>query len=186
MYKMPFDRAGCLNNLGGFGSCGSNYNRINDAKLLKRELHFTETLLDTINRECASGFNNYGYGGGNCGFNDCGFGGCGPAPCGPGGFGGGFGGGCGFGGGFGGPFNGGAGVEVEGWGYGPQPFQGGFGGGYFDKDDDKKKEKKKDKKDDPCNPFCKPCYKPVCNNPKEKVCKCKECKRASRKIYEDY
>lgn len=88
---MPFDRAGFLNSFGGFGnhdSCSNNesHKKSNDAKLLKKELHYVETYIksrDTSkdkfsNRSCND---NYGFGGSS---------GCGAA------FGGGFGrfGGC--------------------------------------------------------------------------------------------
>ncbi|BCS83474.1 putative pre-mRNA-splicing factor ATP-dependent RNA helicase PRP2 [Cotonvirus japonicus] len=180
---MPYDRAGYLNNFGGYGNCGSAYNRINDAKLMKRELHLTETYLDTINRECANNFNNYGFGGSNSGFNDFG---CG-VPCGP------IGGGCG-------PIGGGCGFDIVppcpptppfpvcgGGGFGPGFSGPGCGGGFYDNDRKEKKEKKekKHKNNDPCNPFCKPCYKPKCNDPTEEICECKNCVRSYNKIYND-
>ncbi|AUV58725.1 hypothetical protein, partial [Bandra megavirus] len=100
---MPYDRAGFFNDCGAFGSggssCGSNYGRVNDAKLMKKELHYVETFAKAHNEEFNNNFNNNyfnnGYGcnnggfyGGGCGpCNDgwIGGGGCGPCapPCPP-------------------------------------------------------------------------------------------------------
>lgn len=180
---MPCDRAGYLNGCGEYGTrggCDSGYgfNRVNDARLLKKELHYVETYFDTHNEECADSRDNcfydgYGGGCGGCGYDNCG--GCG--------FNGGrgFGGGCGFRGFDGGCGFGGRGFN-DGFGYSPcDKFEWKRGG---DDKCDKKKKKKKEKVDDsPCNPFCKPCYKPVCNKAcSNDKCDCKNCERAYKKI----
>lgn len=215
---MPFDRAGYLNNFGGYGNYGrfnqgAACGRINDCRLLKKELHYVETYAKNYNADCGafnnSGcYDNCGYGYGGRGFNDCGFGpgcevGCGSGrgfdgPC--GGFDGpcgGFGGPCGSPCGLVGPFDG--------------PYRRQIDGDFDDHDEGKKHKKNKNKDDKPCNPFCKPCKKrePSCEPfcvprcgpcgpyqefgckeikrecpvPHETSCGCNNCAKSLKKIY---
>lgn len=143
---MPYDRAGYLNSCGGCGSQGRLSNgfangRINDSKLLKKELHYVETFVDNHNEECNRAYNDsccdnfnsgcYGSGDSCGGYGGCGgFGGCGEIG-GYGGYGGcgEFGGGCGEIGGGCGEIGGGCG-EIGGYGgYGGCGEINGCGGG---------------------------------------------------------
>ena len=213
MYKMC-DRAGVISlikgNHGGYGNhCRNNYdsayNRVNDAKLLKKELHYVETYLKTHDEECDrrskdNCYDSYGDWNKYHNFDRCGYDGCGYDGC-FGGWGRPF-----YGGGCDKPFyDGGCGKPFYGGGCG-KPFYGGGCGKYdkydkhdkYDKDwkdddwkckkdkydDDDKDYKKHD--DKPCNSFCKPCYKPICNNPCKKICDCNNCKRSYDKIYRSH
>ena len=68
--------------------CGNAaFNRMNGSKLLKKELHYVETVMDNFNDEfCGgndyAGYNNYGNCYNNFGGNECGPCG-GPVGCGP-------------------------------------------------------------------------------------------------------
>ena len=165
------DRAGYLNNYGGYGGCnqyngGSSRGRFNDSQLLKKELHYVETYAKNTNSEydnnfCDSSNCNYGYGGNNCGFG----GGCGPSFVGcPPSFGCAPDFNCGF--------NGGCPVNMSSFGCG----NGGFNEGGCEKDSYKEND------DGPCNPFCQPCHKPVCNEPSLDYCGCDVCNRSKKYI----
>ena len=176
------DRAGVLSflkgNCGGYGSRhGNNYNsghnRVTDAKLVKKELHYVETYAkvhdeEHDNRHHNSFNDSHGYGcGGRDGFGRDGYGydGCGRD-----------------------------GYGYDGYGYDgfgrdgcDRPFYNKHYKYDNDCDSDRKKDKKdkKDKKHDdkPCNNFCQPCHKPVCYKPYNKDCKCHICVKSYNKIY---
>src|ERR1700761_6095689 len=77
---MPYDRAGYLNNFGGYGNhnrsnYGSAHSRANDSKLLKKELHYVETYVKNHDEEYNRFHNNdvcdnYGYGCNDHGYDD--------------------------------------------------------------------------------------------------------------------
>ena len=85
------DRAGYINNYGGYGShgrgnSGASRSRTNSNKLLRKELHYVETY-EKNNNSCHDGYynnydaGNYGNGYGNCGYAGGCAGGCAGAPC---------------------------------------------------------------------------------------------------------
>lgn len=165
---MSYDRAGYMNNYGGYG--GSNcYNqgaareRINNSQMVKRVMHYEETYVNNQN-ECRDAYNscgacnNYGCNGCNGGFYN---GGCGPAPCAPP---------CG-------PPCGPppcappCGPPPCGPPCGPPPCGPPCGG--FCGEPEKKCKKKK----------CDPCPKPIRHNINDSPCECKACRRMYEMLY---